>query len=104
MCLGLVEERAEYRGPPVPEVAVLLEPVLEQSFDSLQRFKSRQRGRGRPDGSSLNLTLTAVHEEFTSGDVTAFVGCEERDRFGNFIRGSRSAQRNDRSDGLDVVV
>jgi len=34
MCLGLVEERAEHRGSPVPEVAVMLEPVLEQSFDS----------------------------------------------------------------------
>src|SRR3984957_141566 len=53
---------------------------------------------------SLDLALTAVHEEFTAGDVTTLVGREERDRFGDLIRGSRSAQRNGRSDGLDVVV
>ena len=52
----------------------------------------------------LDLALTAVDEEFTAGDVTAFVGGEERDRFGDLIRGSRSAQRNGRNDGLDVVV
>jgi hypothetical protein len=55
-------------------------------------------------GRSLDLVQTAVHEEFTAGDVTAFVGGEERDRFGDLIRGSRSARRNGRNDGLDVVV
>jgi hypothetical protein len=39
---------------------------------------------------SLDLALTAVHEEFTAGDVTAFVGGEECDRFGDLISGSRS--------------
>src|SRR6202161_4249099 len=53
---------------------------------------------------SLDLALTAVDEEFTAGDVTAFVGGEERDRLGDLIRGSRSAQRNERGDGVDVVV
>ena len=43
-------------------------------------------------GRFLDLALTAVDEEFTAGDVTAFVRGEERDRFGDFIRGSRSAQ------------
>ena len=55
-------------------------------------------------GCSLDLAQTAVHEEFTASDVTAFVGGEERDRLGDLICGSRSAQRNGRSDGLDVVV
>src|ERR1700683_355474 len=64
----------------------------------------RSRRRGRADGSSLNLAQTAVHEEFTACNVTAFVGGEERDRPGNLIRSSRSAQRNGRSDRLDVVV
>ena len=53
---------------------------------------------------SLDLPLTAVDEEFNAGDVTAFVRGEERDGFGDLIRGSRSAQRNGRRDGLDVVV
>jgi len=55
-------------------------------------------------GRCLDLALTAVDKEFTAGDVAAFVGGQERDRFGNLIRGSRSAKRNGRSDGLDVVV
>jgi hypothetical protein len=55
-------------------------------------------------GRSLDLALTAVDEEFTTGDVTTFIGGEEGDRFGDLIRGSRSAQRNGRSDGLSVVV
>jgi hypothetical protein len=36
--------------------------------------------------------LTAVDEEFNVGDVTALIAGEEGDRFGDFIRGSRSAQ------------
>ncbi len=57
-----------------------------------------------PAGRSLDLAQTAIHEEFTAGDVTAFVGGEESDRFGDLIRGSRSAQRYGRGDGPDVVV
>jgi hypothetical protein len=48
-------------------------------------------------GRSLDLAQTAVYEEFNAGDVTALVGGEERDRFGDLIRGSRSAQRNGRN-------
>src|SRR5580704_208488 len=53
---------------------------------------------------SSDLGLTTVDEEFTASDVTAFVGGKERDRFGDLIRGSRSAQRNRRCDGLDVII
>src|SRR5580704_4315749 len=58
----------------------------------------------RMAGRSLDLAQTAVYEEFNAGDVTALVGGKERDRFGDLIRGSRSAQRNGRNDGPDVVV
>ena len=54
--------------------------------------------------SSLDLALTAIHEEFNTCYVTAFVGGEERDRPGDLIRGSNSAQRNGRDDGLDIFV
>src|ERR1700685_1872958 len=60
-----------------------------------------QSARGR---RSLDLAQTAVHEEFTAGGVTTFVGGEKRDSLGDLFRGSRSAQRNGRSNGLDIVV
>src|SRR6267378_8666262 len=43
LCLCL-EERAEQRGPPILEVAFPLESALQQSLDSLLRFRPRQRG------------------------------------------------------------
>src|ERR1700688_4211465 len=79
-----------------------------------EQGNDRRRDTDRDDGClafqpamaarSLDLAQTAVNEEFTTGDVAAFVGGEERNRFGDLIRGSRSAQRDGRSDGLDVVV
>lgn len=42
-CLRL-EERAERRGPPSLEVGVPLQSAIQQSLDSLLRFRPRQRG------------------------------------------------------------
>ena len=39
-----LEERAEYRGPPILEVDFPLESAFQQSLDSLLRFRPRQRG------------------------------------------------------------
>src|SRR5258705_8510593 len=39
-----LEERAEHRGPPILEVAFPLESAIQQSLDSLLRFRPRQRG------------------------------------------------------------
>src|SRR5260370_16870173 len=49
LCLCL-EERAEQRGPPILEVAFPLESALQQSLDSLLRFRPRQRGLKRVEG------------------------------------------------------
>src|SRR6266702_8959452 len=48
--VDLLEERAEHRGPPIFEVAVSLESALEQSLDSLLRFRPRQRGPKAAEG------------------------------------------------------
>src|SRR6267142_7235344 len=45
-----LEERAEHRGPPILEVAFPLESALQQSLDSLLRFRPRQRGLKRVEG------------------------------------------------------
>src|SRR5258708_8174830 len=39
-----LEERAEHRGPPNLEVDFPLESAIQQSLDSLLRFRPRQRG------------------------------------------------------------
>src|SRR6266567_5919689 len=48
--VDLLEERAEHRGPSMFEVAVSLESALEQSLDSLLRFRPRQRGQKAAEG------------------------------------------------------
>ena len=45
-----LEERAEYRGPPILEVDFPLESAVQQSLDSLLRFRPRQRGLKGGDG------------------------------------------------------
>src|ERR1700738_1522244 len=45
-----LEERAEYRGPPILEVDFPLESAFQQSLDSLLRFRPRQRGLKGGDG------------------------------------------------------
>jgi hypothetical protein len=60
--------------------------------------------RSRLSHDHIDLALTAVHEQSTAGDATAFVRGEERDRFGDLIRGCCSVQRNGRNDGLDAIV
>src|SRR5258708_30798691 len=44
-------ERAEHRGPLAFEVSVLLETLLKQSFNSLQRLGPGQRGLKRVEGA-----------------------------------------------------
>jgi hypothetical protein len=75
MSLGLVEERAEQRGPPVTEVAVLLEPVLEQRFDSLQstsfvKVTDRAWRMRRPRGMQrLEQTSTTLVSSWFRADM-----------------------------------
>lgn len=73
-----------------------------RQVNRLYYFQTVPRGTARGDGCLpsgrpvarlfLRSGRTAIQKEINTGDVTAFAGDEEGDRFGDLNRSSRSAQ------------
>src|SRR5258706_16075018 len=71
------DERAEHRGPPSLEVDFPLESAIQQSLDSLLRFRPSQRGLKGSDGSEEPVggrQRDMVDEILRGGDGTPVEG------------------------------
>ena len=73
-----VEERAEHRGPASLEILILLQSTLQQSFDSLLRFRPRKCRLKRVEGVEEPVgrwQRDPINESFRRRNCPPIEGC-----------------------------